>query len=70
MPPNVAGCALLYMAFAMHGDVHTGLPYLRAAVKSAEKMNLYEEPSSADPASLQTLTAISKTAWGVFNQYV
>jgi hypothetical protein len=70
MPPNVAGCALLYMAFAMHGDVHTGLPYLKAAVKSAEKMNLCEELNSADSASLQTLTAISKTAWGVFNMYV
>jgi hypothetical protein len=58
------------MAFAMHGDVHTGLPYLKAAVKSAEKMKLYEEPSSADPASLQTLITISKTAWGIFNMYV
>jgi hypothetical protein len=54
----------------MYGDVHTGLPYLKAAVKSAEKMKLYEEPSFADPVSLQTLTTISKTAWGVFNMYV
>jgi hypothetical protein len=70
MPPNIAGCALLYMTFAMDGDVHTGLPYLKAAVKSAEKMKLYEEPSSADLVLLQTLTTLSRTAWGVFNMHV
>jgi hypothetical protein len=68
--PAVAGCALLYMAFAMHGDVSAGLRYLNAAVMSAEKMKLFEEPSSTDPVSLQTLITMSKAAWGIFNMYV